>query len=613
MTMLRNFSNRSYYLLVIFTTGCVLILTFSTVLYRHYNYAQRTTGLTIHNYQVLHVARLILIDLLNMETGMRGYMLTGDPKFLQPYDEAMVWLDSDMSDVKKLVAEDPKNAGQIAPLFLQIRKFKALLLEGARVTQRRGHNAATEKYLESQKESMDHLRQSIQNFVQQVQNDLNAQLASAKQKQQNYLYVLVSGTAGVISALLMATLALLSLMARNQKAEAEIHKSEERFRMIMNGTNDGLYDFDLINHTVYYSPQYRAMLGYSDEEHPNTIEAFDQTLHPDDQGRAWESFAQLQKRTVPYYVNYYRLRHKDGSWRWIMDRGVGIWDDQGHLTRLIGTHTDITEQKRREEELKELNTDLETFAYITSHDLRSPLVNLKGFAGEMAHTINQVKPLLERMESSLTPEEKQICTQAFEEDIPEALNFIQKSVEKMDILTSAVLDLSRIGRRDLRFAPVDTANIVNRSLGSLAYELNQRDIEVEVGSLPTIISDLTALEQIFGNLIDNAVKYLDPNRSGKITISCAVHDKEIIFTIADNGRGINEQDHQKVFEIFRRARNANDVRGMGMGLAYVKATLRKLDGIIWFDSVLGEGTSFHFQLPLIPATMQAEEKINDTA
>jgi len=181
--------------------------------------------------------------------------------------------------------------------------------------------------------------------------------------------------------------------------------------------------------------------------------------------------------------------------------------------------------------------------------------------------------------------------------MPEAIGFIQSSVEKMDKLTGAILDLSRIGRREFHLREIDTALLVKRCLNALAYETGSRKIEIVCGDLPPIVSDSVALEQVFGNVLDNAVKYLDPARPGKIEINAITLSNETIFSIRDNGRGISHQDERKVFDIFRRAGNTGNIRGAGIGMAYVKATLRKLGGRIWFQSQPDIGTVFYVSLP----------------
>ena len=267
------------------------------------------------------------------------------------------------------------------------------------------------------------------------------------------------------------------------------------------------------------------------------------------------------------------------------------------MTRLIGTHTDITEQKKREERLSQLNDEMETFTYIASHDLRSPLVNLRGFARELRQAVDSIKPVTERMMGQLLEDERTILKRALEDDIPEALRFIESATQRMDTLTTAVLDLSRIGRREYSNEVVDVEAIVQKCLNALNYEISLGGTKVTCEELPVVMSDPLALEQVFSNLLDNAVKYLDPARPGEISITVRETSSDIIFAVQDNGRGIAEYDRQKVFEIFRRARNTGDVRGLGMGMAFVKATVQKLGGAIWCDSHLGSGTTFYVRLP----------------
>jgi signal transduction histidine kinase len=136
----------------------------------------------------------------------------------------------------------------------------------------------------------------------------------------------------------------------------------------------------------------------------------------------------------------------------------------------------------------------------------------------------------------------------------------------------------------------------------------QKKVDVVCEPLLPIASDAPFLEHIFNNVLDNAIKYLSPERRGKITISSQRAGKDIIFSIKDNGRGIAREDRRKIFEIFRRARNTGDVQGLGMGMAYVKATARKLGGSIWLDSQLNEGTTFYVRLPAYLEAQHADAR-----
>jgi signal transduction histidine kinase len=247
--------------------------------------------------------------------------------------------------------------------------------------------------------------------------------------------------------------------------------------------------------------------------------------------------------------------------------------------------------------LMESNEEIRSFAYIVSHDLRAPLVNIKGFAGELQHAMHDLLPHIERSRQGLTAKENAEVAQLIGRDIPEALYYVDSSVERMDRLITAILKLARLGFRELEAEPVHLGELVAKILSSLTHQLEERQVRVTVGELPTIHCDPIALEQILGNLMDNAVKYLEPGRPGEIAVTARLKDDEVVIELRDNGRGVAEEDMQKIFEIFRRAGQA-DVPGDGVGLAYVRTLLRRLGGHIECQSELGKGSCFVVTLPL---------------
>ena len=259
-------------------------------------------------------------------------------------------------------------------------------------------------------------------------------------------------------------------------------------------------------------------------------------------------------------------------------------------------HGELTERKRAEAALEQINEEMKNFAYIVSHDLRAPLVNIKGFSDELGHSIKEFASLLEKHHGRVDEGEKQKTEELLNKDIPEALGFIGSSVTRMDSLISSILKLSRLGRNELRHELVRTEYVVRTLLESLAHQIDMHKAEVTIGPLPDLVVDKAAAEQIFGNLLDNALKYLEPARSGKIEVTAEQNAGETIFTIRDNGRGIATEDTQKVFELFRRV-GRQDMPGEGMGLTYVKTLVRRLGGRIWCESEPGVGSAFSFTIP----------------
>ncbi len=252
--------------------------------------------------------------------------------------------------------------------------------------------------------------------------------------------------------------------------------------------------------------------------------------------------------------------------------------------------------KTYSEDLMRINEELKNFAYIVSHDLRAPLVNIKGFSHELSQAVKEFTLLLEKHLDRFDDGEKQRLEGLLKKEIPEALGFIGSSIMRMDALINSILKLSRLGRNELKPELVDTESVVHALLKSLAHQIDMHNVQITIGTLPEIIIDRTAIEHIFGNILDNALKYLGPARPGKIEVTSERNAEEAIFSIRDNGRGIAKDDIPKIFDLFRRA-GRQDVPGEGMGLAYVKALVRRHGGRIWCESEPGVGTTFSFAIP----------------
>jgi PAS domain S-box-containing protein len=292
-----------------------------------------------------------------------------------------------------------------------------------------------------------------------------------------------------------------------------------------------------------------------------------------------------------------------GEEKWVLTSKVPLRDAQSKIYGFVGLGRDITARKRAEEQLErysaelvQSNEELKRFAYIVSHDLRAPLVNLKGFAGELASSLNVIRLAFETLSPHLDEKQRSVVATAFQTDLPEALGFIDASVTRMDHFINALLTLSRLGRRKLDLERINMEALVQTTLETLAHQIEQRQVQVTVGSLPELVADRISLEQILGNILNNAILYLEPDRPGEIEITGERNADETIFRVRDNGRGIAVEDMDKVFTPFRRA-GKQDVPGEGMGLAYVQTLVRRHDGRIWCESEPGAGTTFSFALP----------------
>ena len=273
--------------------------------------------------------------------------------------------------------------------------------------------------------------------------------------------------------------------------------------------------------------------------------------------------------------------------------------------RLRGFNETLEQQvELRTADLTRANDEIQRFAYIVSHDLRSPLVNVMGFTAELATAIGPLAALIDRAEAEAPDIVTEEARLAVREDLPEAIGFIRTSTQKMDRLINAILKLSREGRRVIAPEPFDPADIADAAVAALAHIAQEGGITIEVRRpMPRLVSDRLAVEQILSNLIENATKYLQPGRPGHIVVSGAEERGRVVLSVADNGRGIDARDHQRVFDLFRRS-GTQDKPGEGIGLAHVRALAYRLGGTIDLRSTLGEGSTFRL---VLPPTFQLQE------
>ncbi|MBX7534254.1 CHASE3 domain-containing protein [Qipengyuania sp. GH1] len=250
----------------------------------------------------------------------------------------------------------------------------------------------------------------------------------------------------------------------------------------------------------------------------------------------------------------------------------------------------------RTSELMRANEEIQRFAYIVSHDLRSPLVNVLGFTSELDEarkTIHSHLAALYAENPDLRDEETWL---AVDEDLPEALGFIRTSTEKMDRLINSILELSRQGRRKLQPEVLDMEELTENIVASLHQRAEDAGSDIQVHSIPDVESDRIAVEQIVQNLIENAIKYLSPQRPGEIRVEGSSAVGTVRVDVIDNGRGIAPEDHERIFELFRRA-GTQDQEGEGLGLANVRALAYRLGGTIEVESELDQGARFRLSLP----------------
>ncbi|MEW6155872.1 MAG: PAS domain S-box protein [Verrucomicrobiota bacterium] len=383
-------------------------------------------------------------------------------------------------------------------------------------------------------------------------------------------------------------------------AESALRDSEERLRAIFHTAVEGIITIDERGLIDSINPAAERMFGYTAAELlGKNVSVLMPSPYREEHDRYLENYCHTGKARIIGIGREVVGRRKDGS-IFPMDLSVGEVRLAGGRM-FTGILRDITARKKSEEKLAELarslaekNRELETIVYVASHDLRSPLVNIQGFSKELAQACHKIQARL--VETGAMQQHLPDLQPTLTRDVPEAIEFIQAGVQKIDTLLSGFLRFSRLGRAALSVQSLNMTEILQAIALSMEYQIQRAGASVRIEKLPSCLADATQINQVFSNLLDNALKYLDPNRPGRITVSGRIENDRAIYSVADNGIGIAPEHQGKIFEIFHRL-DPSQGDGEGLGLTIAQRSLERQQGKIWVQSQAGVGSTFFVSLP----------------
>jgi PAS domain S-box-containing protein len=371
------------------------------------------------------------------------------------------------------------------------------------------------------------------------------------------------------------------------RAEEAVRHSERRLCALVENAADCVSLLGPDGRFIYTSPAASRINGYSQEEFLNQ-NAF-HIIHPEDLPRVEQAFQQIIQEPGSRVSHEFRLRHRDGTWRWIDAIATNRLDDPA-LLGIVVNYRDITDRKRIEaerkhaEELSRSNKELEQFALAVSHDLQEPLRMVTSF----------VQLLAERYRDK------------FDERGGEYMAFAVDGATRMQSLIADLLAFARVGGRELVLAPADMGEVLDSALFNLKVSLEESGAVVTHDPMPWLVADEGQLVQVFQNLIGNAIKFRRPEVAPRIHCSARLTSSEAedapaarrvwLFTVRDNGIGIESKYFGKIFEIFQRLQNREQCQGTGIGLAICKKIVERHGGRIWVESEPGQGSTFSFIL-----------------
>jgi len=387
----------------------------------------------------------------------------------------------------------------------------------------------------------------------------------------------------------LLSLGLAYFLYRLKQAGAELSETQERFELAVHGSGDALWEYDARTGENWFSPRFVELLGYQADALPHTLETWKEHVHPEDRERAETAFLAHLESDVPYDIEY-RMRTRQGVYRWFRARAKSLRDTNGQAYRASGTVSDINDRKQMEEELAKSKEEAEAanqaksaFLANMSHELRTPMNAILGY-------------------SEMLMEEAEDLGQ--EDFIPD-LTKINKAGTHLLALINDVLDLSKIESGKMEAFPedIDIDSLID-DVSATAHPLMEKNgnkLAIERGrELGSAHQDLTKLRQTLFNLLSNAAKF---THDGTITLhvnrTVQAGVDWLTFAVSDTGIGIAEDKLKHVFEEFTQADDSTtrDYGGTGLGLAISQRFCQLLGGDLDVHSELGEGSTFTIRIP----------------
>lgn len=396
-------------------------------------------------------------------------------------------------------------------------------------------------------------------------------------------------------------------ITEHKKIEDELIKSKNRLEAVIRSMNDAVFITDVKGNFIDFNEAFATFHKFKNKDevyrilarYPDYINVYfeDWTLAPFDM---WAVPRALKGETVPN--EEYIFQRKDTGETWWGSCSFGpVRDSNGKIIGSVVVTRDTTKRKNIEQELKKSHDDLELkvqkrtaeldtlieelkssneelqqFAYVSSHDLQEPL-----------RTIASFTQLLERRYKG-----------KLDSDADEFMNYIVDAAKRMQQLINDLLQYSRIKTKEKKFEPVNVEKVLDNVLISLKILIEENKAEITHNKLPTVMADELQLAQLLQNLIGNAIKFKKENESPKIHISSKKENNEYIFSVADNGIGIESQYAERIFIIFQRLHTIDSYKGTGIGLSVAKRIVEQRGGHIWVESELGKGSTFYFTIPM---------------
>jgi PAS domain S-box-containing protein len=605
--------------LILIAVPLLIMLVFITFVLNLKRQSQEAQAQSLHSKEVIAQTHLILRILVDAETGMRGYVITGDRRFVAPYQQSVIELPGELSKLETLVADNPKQLQQARRISVEASEKMYFIRQTEQLIDAGFHNDAVAQVKTGEgKRLMDEARQQVEHFLQEEErlDSLRQQALDTSWQRFNWLLIGGMSAASVIMLLLASffsrgiTNRLLTLNRNAQalasgeelalpvQGEDEIAQLDKTFhkmadalatsiqkeRALVENATDIICSLDGEGRFVNINPASLKMWGYKPEEVIG--QHYSKFIVPEDlsQSAAAESSV-LQGQVLTDFEN--RFTRRDGTEVWMT--WSASWSESEQLMFCVAR--DITARKRAEAiaeehklaledtaaELTAINKELEAFSYSVSHDLRAPLRHIDGFAN-----------LLQKNSAA-----------ALDEKGRRYLSTISAAARQMGQLIDDLLAFSRIGRTEMNTTTVSLEELFRLVQSDLQSEQDGRNISWQINPLPQVQGDPSMLRLVIMNLLSNALKYTRNRPQAHIEVgNLNEQSEQATIFVRDNGAGFDMKYVEKLFGVFQRLHSVSEFEGTGIGLANVRRIIHRHGGKTWAEGKVNDGAIFYFSLPI---------------
>ena len=563
-------------ILVGFATVLALLASVGVASYYVTSRFVEVSRLGIRNAEVMLPLQHLLSSVYQTESAQRGYLVTGNDDYRRSAAAAQRVI-KHLAELRSVAADDPELSAQIQQVERLVEaRFAALRQvvdaqdrepDGARRLLAEGVGLAEMRALEQAVDAVLHTHQSL------LEHDSEQAQRQGGLVMRNFFFTL-----GLVMVVLIALMTLvLREMSRRRQATAELVRNRAQLQAVVDTAVDAIVVIDRRGIIERFNRAAERMFGYqADEVIGKNVSVLMPSPYQDEHDAYMERYHRTGERRIIGIGREMHGLRKDGS-QFPIDLAVAEFGE-GEERRYSGIIRDISERKQAEErqaqllrEVEAANEELKNFAYIASHDLKAPLRAIASLADWISADY----------------------ADKFDDDGKEQMRLLIGRVRRMDQLIDGILQYSRVGRIKEERVAVPLNPMLTEVIDLLAPPPH---IQITVSALPTVVAERTRIQQLFQNLISNAIRYNDKPQ-GRIEVGAEAVDGMLHFHVRDNGPGIDPRHWERIFQLFQTLQPRDRSESTGIGLALVKKIVEMYGGRVWVESTLGEGSTFYFSLP----------------